>query len=49
MGDADYGYVGAGNGKVNLYRGKEVVRIAVPESEALEALKQVIIDNGDWE
>lgn len=49
MGDADYGYVGAGNGKVNLYRGKEVIRVAVPESEALEALKQVIMDHGDWE
>lgn len=49
MGDADYGYVGAGNGKVNLYRGRQMVRVAVPESEAIEALKQLIQENGDWE
>ena len=48
MGDADYGYVGAGNGKVNLFRGKEMVRVAVPEEEAIEALKQLIKENGDW-
>lgn len=48
MGDADYGYVGAGNGKVNLYKGKEIVRVAVPEKEAIEALKQLIMENGDW-
>lgn len=48
MGDADYGYVGAGNGKVNLYNGKQMVRAAVPESEAIAALRQLIADNGDW-
>lgn len=48
MGDADYGYVGAGNGKVNLFRGKEMVRMGVPEDEAIEALKQLIIESGDW-
>lgn len=42
MGDADYGYVGAGNGKVNLYKGRQVVRTAVPEEEAIEALRQLI-------
>lgn len=49
MGDADYGYVGAGNGKVNLFQGKEMVRVAVPEDEAIEALKQLIVECGDWE
>lgn len=48
MGDADYGYVGAGNGKVNLFKGKEMVRIGVPEEDAIEALKQLIVENGDW-
>ena len=48
MGDADYGYVGAGNGKVNLFRGKKMVRAAIPEEEAIEALKQLIKENGDW-
>lgn len=42
MGDADYGYVGAGNGKVNLYRGRQMVRAAVPEAEAIEALHELI-------
>lgn len=42
MGDADYGYVGAGNGKVNLYKGRKVVRTAVPEDEAIEALQELI-------
>lgn len=49
MGDADYGYVGAGNGKVNLFRGKEMVRVGVPEAQAIQALKQLIIESGDWE
>lgn len=48
MADADYGYVGAGNGKVNLYKGKEPVRKGVPESEAVEALIVLIRENGDW-
>lgn len=48
MGDADYGYVGAGNGKINLYKGRERVKTAVPEQEAIAVLKQLIIDNGDW-
>ena len=34
--------------KVNLFRGKEMVRVAVPEEEAIEALKQLIKENGDW-
>lgn len=42
MGDADYGYVGAGNGKVNLYKGKEMVRVAVPEEDAVEELRKLI-------
>ena len=42
MGDADYGYVGAGNGKVNLYKGRQIVRTAVPEDQAIEALREII-------
>lgn len=48
MGDADYGYVGAGNGKVNLYKGRQRMKTAVPEAEAIDALKELIRDNGDW-
>ena len=49
MGDADYGYVGAGNGKVNLFRGRRMVRVGVPEGEAIEALRRLIAECGDWE
>lgn len=42
MGDADYGYVGAGNGKVNLYKGKQIMKIGVPEEDAIEELGRLI-------
>ena len=48
MADAHYGYVGSGKGKITLYKGKEVVRKNIDESEAVEALIQLIKDNGDW-
>ena len=47
MGDADYGYVGAGNGKVNLYKGKKLMVRAVPESEAIEQFKKLMRENGE--
>lgn len=48
MADADYGYVGAGHGKISLYRGKEVVKRSIEQSEALETLKQIIREDGRW-
>lgn len=48
MADADYGYVGAGRGKISLYRGKELVRRSLDQEEALAALKQLITDDGKW-
>lgn len=42
MADADFGYVGAGPGKVTLYRGKEPVEHGIPEEEALDRLEQLI-------
>ena len=42
MADADYGYVGAGRGKISLYRGKECVEKNIPEDEAVERLLQLI-------
>ena len=42
MADADWGYVGAGLNKVDLYRKKEVVLRGVPEGEALEKLAELI-------
>ncbi len=49
MADADYGYVGAGPGKITLYKNKEVVKKNIPEENALEELIQLIKDCGDWE
>lgn len=42
MADADYGYVGAGPGKVSLYKGREVVKKNIPEEMAVEALIELI-------
>jgi (E)-4-hydroxy-3-methylbut-2-enyl-diphosphate synthase len=48
MADADYGYVGVGKGKINLYKEKEVVKRNIPESDALEELISLIKENGEW-
>ena len=42
MADADYGYVGAGPGKISLYKGKECVEHNIPEGEAVEHLLKLI-------
>ena len=42
MADADYGYVGAGRGKVSLYRGKECVLKNIPQEEAVTQLLALI-------
>ena len=42
MADADYGYVGAGRGKISLYRGKECVLKNIPEEEAVDRLLELI-------
>jgi len=38
MADADYGYVGAGRGKISLYRAKECIEKNIPEEEAVDRL-----------
>lgn len=48
MADADYGYVGAGRGKVSLYKKKECLERNIPEDEAVEKLIELIKVNGDW-
>jgi len=48
MADADYGYVGAGRGKVSLYKKKECLERNIPEDEAVEKLIDLIKINGDW-
>ncbi|MBI5008149.1 MAG: flavodoxin-dependent (E)-4-hydroxy-3-methylbut-2-enyl-diphosphate synthase, partial [Bacteroidia bacterium] len=42
MAGADYGYVGAANGKVHIYRGTEPVLKNIPEKDAVEKLLMVI-------
>lgn len=48
MADADYGYVGAGPGRVSLYKGKECILKNIPEDQAVDLLIQLIKENGDW-
>ncbi len=45
MADADWGYVGEGNGKVSIYHKKEPVIRHVPESEAVDTLVSMIEDD----
>jgi len=42
MADADFGYVGAGRGKISLYRGKECIEKNLPEENAVERLLLLI-------
>jgi (E)-4-hydroxy-3-methylbut-2-enyl-diphosphate synthase len=46
MADADWGYVGEGNGKVSIYKKKTPVLRHVPENEAIEKLLE-LIEKGD--
>ena len=48
MADADFGYVGGAPGKVNLYVGKTAVKFNIPETEAVERLKDLIREHGKW-
>lgn len=48
MADADYGYVGAGPGKITLYKGKEVIKRGVETDQAVDELINLIKENGDW-
>ena len=48
MADADYGYVGAGAGRISLYRGKECVEKNIPAHEAVEHLVELIKADGNW-
>ena len=42
MADADYGYVGAGPGRVSLYKGKTCVERNIPSTEAVARLLELI-------
>jgi (E)-4-hydroxy-3-methylbut-2-enyl-diphosphate synthase len=47
MADADYGYVGKTPGVISLYRGRDEIR-RVPEADGVQALIQLIKDDGRW-
>jgi (E)-4-hydroxy-3-methylbut-2-enyl-diphosphate synthase len=48
MADADYGYVGAGRGKVSLYKKKDCVERNINEDEAVDRLIELIKYYDDW-
>ena len=45
MADADYGYVGAGRGKISLYKQKVCVEKNIPEAEAVDKLLELIAND----
>ena len=48
MADADFGYVGASPGKVNLYKGKTLIKRNVSEEDAPKELIEIIKEAGMW-
>lgn len=48
MADADYGYIGAGKGKVNLYKRQVQILKDINEESAVDALIKLIKESGDW-
>lgn len=48
MADADYGYVGRADGIISLYRGRECVKMSVPQEQGVAALIELIKKDGRW-
>ncbi|MCO5276214.1 MAG: (E)-4-hydroxy-3-methylbut-2-enyl-diphosphate synthase [Flavobacteriales bacterium] len=48
MADADYGYVGTGQGVITLYKEKQVVKRNIPAEDAVDELIALIKEGGDW-
>eukprot|EP00927_Polykrikos_kofoidii_P053559 TRINITY_DN48168_c0_g1_i1.p1 TRINITY_DN48168_c0_g1~~TRINITY_DN48168_c0_g1_i1.p1 ORF type:complete len:831 (-),score=166.12 TRINITY_DN48168_c0_g1_i1:216-2708(-) len=48
MADADFGYVGSGVGKVDLYVNYDVVKRAIPSEDAVDKLVELIKEHGKW-
>ncbi|MBC8219798.1 MAG: (E)-4-hydroxy-3-methylbut-2-enyl-diphosphate synthase [Proteobacteria bacterium] len=48
MADADFGYVGAGPGKISLYHGHTCVERNIPSAQAVERLIELIKEQGKW-
>ncbi|GAB1359558.1 hypothetical protein MASR1M31_13430 [Porphyromonadaceae bacterium] len=49
MADADYGYVGSGRGRIDLYKKNSCIEKNIPQEEAVERLIKLIKENGDWQ
>lgn len=48
MNGADYGIVGAGDGRVTLFKGQKISKQRIREEEAVEELITLIKAGGDW-
>ena len=48
MADADFGYVGSGPDKINLFQGKTCVSRNIPSNNAVERLIELIQKCGMW-
>jgi len=48
MADADFGYVGAGQNKINLYHGQSCVEHNIPAEHAVQRLICLIKEHGKW-
>jgi (E)-4-hydroxy-3-methylbut-2-enyl-diphosphate synthase len=48
MGDVDYGVVGAGKNKMNLYKGQKLIKRHVETENAVEELKKLMMEYGEW-
>ncbi len=48
MGDVDYGFVGAGKDKINLYKGQKLIKRHVAAEFAVDELKKLMMEYGEW-
>jgi (E)-4-hydroxy-3-methylbut-2-enyl-diphosphate synthase len=48
MGDVDYGIVGAGRDKINLYKGQQLIKRHIATEDAVEELKKLMMEYGEW-
>lgn len=49
MADADFGYVGSGVGKIDLYVNYDVVKRGIPSENGVEQLIELIKEHGRWQ
>ncbi len=49
MADAHFGYVGAGSGKISLYKSNRLVKKNINEEKAVDELISLIKENGLWQ